>query len=72
MEVRLTLDDDVIKKMMEKTGVSKATDLTKDAMTMLHWAIEEAASGRVVLSTDSDGQNVQRLVMPTLSKAMAK
>ena len=72
MEVRLTLDDDVIKKMMDKTGVSKATDLTKDAMTMLHWAIEEAASGRVVLSTDSDGQNVQRLVMPTLSKAMAK
>ena len=72
MEVRLTLDDDLIKEMMAKTGVSKATDLTKEAMTMLHWAIDEAANGRLVLSTDAKGTDVKRLAMSSLSKAAAK
>jgi hypothetical protein len=72
MEVRLTLDDDLIREMMAKTGVSKATDLTKEAMTMLHWAIDEAAAGRSVLSTDAQGNDVKRLAMSTLSKASAK
>jgi len=71
MEVRLTLDDDLMNKMMKKTGTSKATDLTKEAMTLLDWAINEAAAGRVILSTDSDGSDVQRLAMPSLSKAAA-
>jgi hypothetical protein len=72
MEVRLTLDDDLIKEMMAKTGVSKATDLTKEAMTMLHWAIDEAASGRLVLSTDAEGSEVRQLAMPTLRQAAAR
>ncbi|MEN9492864.1 MAG: hypothetical protein RJA63_3313 [Pseudomonadota bacterium] len=72
MEVRLTLDDDLIKEMMAKTGVSKATDLTKEAMTMLHWAIDEAASGRLVLSTDAQGSEVRQLAMPTLRQAAAR
>ena len=72
MEVRLTLDDDLIRNMMEKTGVSKATDLTKDAMTMLHWAIGEAALGRDILSSDRSGEQIYRLAMPTLSKAKAR
>jgi len=69
MELRLTLDDDLLKEMMAKTGTAKATDLTKEALTMLHWAIDEAAAGRVILSTDSKGGAVQRLAMPTLKKA---
>ncbi len=72
MEVRLTLDDDLIREMMTKTGASKATDLTKDALTMLHWAINEAANGRVILSTDRQGGDVQRLAMQTLNNAAAK
>jgi hypothetical protein len=69
MEVRLTLDDKLVRDMMEKAGVSKATDLTKDALTMLHWAINEVAAGRVVLSTDAKGGDAQRLAMPTLTRA---
>ena len=71
MEVRLTLDDDLMKNMMEKAGATKATDLTKEAMTLLNWAINEAASGRVILSSDSTGGEIQRLAMPSLSKAAA-
>lgn len=69
MEVRLILDDDLVKEMMAKAGVTKATDLTKEAMTMLHWAIGQAAEGRVILSADASGGDVQRLAMPSLTKA---
>lgn len=71
MEVQLTLDDELVKEMMAKTGTSKATDLTKEALTMLHWAIAEAAAGRQILSTDKQGGGVQRLAMPTLARATA-
>lgn len=71
MELRLTLDDDLLKEMMAKSGATKATDLTKEALTMMHWAIGEAAAGRVILSTDADGGSVQRLAMPVLNKAAA-
>lgn len=69
MEVRLTLDDDIMRSMMKKSGVTKATELTKEAMTLLNWAISEAAQGRVILSTNSKGSEVQRLAMPSLTKA---
>ncbi|MBA3774553.1 MAG: hypothetical protein H0X13_19305 [Ramlibacter sp.] len=69
MELRLTLDDDLVKEMMAKTGSSKATELTKEALTMMHWAIDEVAAGRVILSTDHKGGSVQRLAMPALNKA---
>lgn len=71
MEVRLTLDDDLIKEMLRKTGASKATDLTKEALTMFYWAIGEAAQGRQILSTDPQGGSQQRLAMPTLNMATA-
>lgn len=72
MEVRLTLDDDLMRSMMAKSGVTKATDLTKEAMTLLNWAIGEAAKGRVILSTEADGSAVQRLAMPSLEKAQSR
>lgn len=72
MELRLILDDDLLKDMMDKTGAAKATDLTKDALTMMHWAIDEVASGRVILSTDREGGDVQRLAMPTLNNAASR
>ena len=72
MEVRLTLDDDVVKELLEKSGSSKATDLTKEAMSIFQWAIGEAAKGRVVLSADDKLGDLQRLVTPALSRAARK
>jgi hypothetical protein len=69
MEVRLTLDDELMRSMMEKAGVSKATDLTKEAMSLLYWAIGEAAAGRVILSADEKGSDIQRLATPALARA---
>lgn len=73
MEVRLNIDDAFVKNLQDKVGSSvKATDLTRDALTMFNWAVGEVAAGRVVLSTSATGQEVHRLVMPTLMQVETK
>jgi len=69
MEVRLNVDDDFLRNIQDTIGGPvKATDVLRDALTLLNWAVSEAASGRVVLSATNTGENLHRLVMPTLSK----
>lgn len=73
MEVRLNIDDTFLRELQEKIGASaKAVDITREALTMFNWAIEEVASGRVVLSTSATGEDVHRLVMPTLTQVESK
>lgn len=69
MEVRINVDDEFMKQLQEKIGptASKATDITRDALGIFNWAVGEVAAGRVVLSTNKDGEEVHRLVTPTLS-----
>ena len=48
MEVRLNIDDAFVKTLQDKVGRSiKATDLTRDALTLFNWAVGEVAAGRV-------------------------
>lgn len=73
MEVRLNIDDTFLKNLQEKVGrPTKATDITRDALTIFNWAVEEVAAGRVVLSTSASGEDVHRLVMPTLTQVESK
>jgi hypothetical protein len=68
MKIRLDIDDAFLKEMQCKLG-SQATpaDLVSEGLTMLRWAVNETAAGRVVLSTSSAGTEMKRLVMPALS-----
>jgi hypothetical protein len=69
MEIRLSVDDGFVKGIQDKMTVqTKATDITRDALTFYNWAIEEAAAGRVVLSASASGEDIHRLVMPGLSQ----
>jgi hypothetical protein len=36
---------------------------------MFNWAVEERAKGRLVLSSDEEGEKMTRLAMPNLEKA---
>lgn len=71
-EVRLTIPDAVISKLQRQIGESvKVTDLARDAITLLNWAVDERAKGRLVLSTDDAGQDAHRLAMTILDTAAA-
>lgn len=67
MELRLQIPDDVVKKLQDKIGSStKVTDIARDALTLFNWAVDERAKGRLVLSSDEDGEKMTRLAMPSL------
>jgi hypothetical protein len=68
MRVRLDIDDAFLKEMQCKLGSQTSlTDLVSEGLTMLRWAVNETAAGRVVISTSSAGTELKRLVLPALS-----
>ena len=71
-EVRLQIPDDLMKKYQDKLGNVKATDLAKDALTLFNWAFDERAKGRLVLSSDEEGESMIRLAMANLENAAPK
>ena len=73
MQVRLNIDDAFMRDIQDKVGAQTGVaELAKDAFAVLRWAIDEVARGRVVLSADCRGCELQRLVMPTLTRVEAR
>lgn len=65
MELIFCIDDESINELSSKLGLSY-TNITKEAFTILNWAVKERLQGRVILSSDSEGQDVKRLAMESL------
>lgn len=77
MELRVKIDDQFIKNLTAKLegkqlGEVSATRITQDALALFKWAVEETSKGRVVVSSESDGKDVQRVVMPALNVTGSK
>ena len=68
MELRMQVDDEFIKTLQAKLDLPRATDIVREALTILNWAIVERERNRVILSADTNGQNVERLAMPVLDR----
>jgi hypothetical protein len=66
-EVRVAIDSNFLNKLENRLGISKSTDLARVALSLLDWASEETKEGRLILSTDSNGKQAHRLVMPELT-----
>jgi hypothetical protein len=73
VELRLQIPDELVRTLQDKLGGNvKATDIARDALTLFNWAVGERAKGRIVLSSDEEGEKVARLAMPSLEKAAPK
>ncbi len=68
LEVRFTIDQDFMKELSSRVGETRATEITRSALTLLDWASQETSQGRVILSAKPDGTEVHRLALPTLTK----
>ncbi len=66
-EIRFTVNEDFLNELERRLGVSRSTDVAKSALSLLDWASNEVARGRVILSSSEDGEDVHRLVMAELS-----
>src|SRR3954471_17185843 len=68
-DIRLSIDKEFIERLKKETGIDKASQLTNEALTFYKWAVSEAKEGRVLLSTNSEGGDVKKIVIPTLERA---
>jgi hypothetical protein len=68
-EIRFTVDSEVLEKLQASLGASRATDITRAALTLLNWAVDEVGEGRLILSANKDGDDIHKLVMPELQRA---
>ncbi len=59
----------MLAKLQSSLGDVRATDITRAALTLLNWAVEEVGEGRLILSANKDGDDVHKLVMPELQRA---
>lgn len=66
MELRLTVDDDFMDRLKEESGIENSTQLVSEALSLLKFAVAEARKGRVLIAADEDGENVKRIVIPSL------
>ncbi|KDM93375.1 hypothetical protein [Photobacterium galatheae] len=66
-EVRVSVDSEFLSTLQKRLNVSKSTDLTRLALTLLDWASEEVSHDRTILSATKQGKDVHRLVMTELS-----
>lgn len=68
-EFRLQIPDELVARLQEKLGPNvKVTDIARDSLTLFNWAVNERAKGRLVLSSDENGEKMTRLAMPSLEK----
>lgn len=63
MEVRFKTDNEFMESLAKALGVKNASDVTKEALTLLRWAINEKKAGRIILSSSPDLKDIHRLVM---------
>lgn len=69
MEVRFKIDDEFMKNLEKELQVKNSTDVMKEALSLLSWAVNERKAQRsVILSSREDGLDVRRLSMPSLMK----
>jgi len=69
MEVRFNVtDDEFMERLQNALKVKTAAEVVKQALTLLNWVIGEVGRNRIILSSDLNGQNVHRLVMPALDR----
>lgn len=71
-EVRLQIPDELVESFQERLGSKvKVTDIAKDAISLFNWAVGERANGRLILSSDKEGEALKQVTMPRLDNVKA-
>lgn len=68
MEIRFDIDKEFIRELGTKLGEQKTTKITKEALTLLNWAVNEIQNNRVILSSNEEGEDIKQLAMPGFEK----
>ena len=67
-EIRFNIDENYLKELEQRLGSTSSTEISREALAVLKWAADEVSEGRVILSAQKDGKNVERLFTPGLAQ----
>jgi len=67
-EIRFQIDDAFLQNLQMKLVKATSTDLARDALTLLNWAVTEKSQGREIASITKDGSVYAKLAMPSLDR----
>lgn len=66
-DLRVQIPDSAIENFQGKLNArSKPTEITRDALTLYNWAVEEVAKGNEILSANTAGTKFAKLAMESL------
>lgn len=72
MEVRFKTDDNFMRNLQNILGLKNASEVTREALTLLNWIADEVKHGRIILSSTKDLKEMHRLVSPWIMDKIEK
>jgi len=66
MEIRVRVDDDFMKELLESLQLRNSTEVAREALTLLNWIVGETKNNRIILSSKEDGTDIHRLITQAL------
>jgi hypothetical protein len=75
MRIQLDVDDNGVQLLdwlKEKTNSKTQKELFNNAITLLTWAVNQRAQGRIIASLDEQNESYRELQMPALEYSAPK
>jgi CRISPR/Cas system-associated protein Csm6 len=66
-DIRVNVADAFMDPLRRLLGLKSNAEVVQEALTLLNWAAEEKERGRLILSSDVNGERFERLAMRSLS-----
>lgn len=75
MRIQMELPEENVKEikaLMEEANIDTYKELFSNALSLLHWVVQEVKRGRVIGSIDEEQDKYKELVMPLLQNVASK
>ena len=65
-DIRVQIPDELLGALKSKLNLKTGSDVVMEALTMLNWAAEEKEKNRIILSSNKDGNDPEKLALKSL------
>jgi hypothetical protein len=70
-EIKVSVPDEYLDALKKKLGTTKSTEVIQEALALLNWGADNAQNGRDIMSANSDRSDLEKVVLPRLSRVAA-
>jgi len=69
-DIRVRIDTQQLQAIQHHMGRQSYRKITTASLTLLSWALDEIANGRIIVSANQDNGDIRQLVIPELLSAV--